>query len=195
MSNDFRGFVPGRIDRVDIDELTQMHREVAQLGRAEPPQGDIPWMATLYGLAFQNAMHNRTLWYYEDRVRSPAASSVEVMECKRAIDEHNQRRNDWIDNMNEWLIGALHHVAPLPDALLNTETLGSVIDRLSILALRIYHLKELGAPETLAVAESQLADLTTSAQELADDLFAGRKRHKTWRVLKLYNNRAAAYGK
>ena len=84
----------------------------------------------------------------------------------------------------------------------NTETLGSTIDRLSILSLRIYHLAEErdrpdATPEhreavsrKLAVALVQLDDLSHAAQQLADDLFAGRKRHKTYRQLKMYNDPA-----
>ena len=66
----------------------------------------------------------------------------------------------------------------------------SVIDRLSILALRIYHLRERGAGEKLAISRRQLSDLTTAGQQLTDDLFAGRKRQKTYRALKLYNGPA-----
>ena len=84
----------------------------------------------------------------------------------------------------------------------NTETLGSTIDRLSILALRIYHLIEQrdrsdatsehreSVARKLAIALAQQADLTRAAQQLADDLFSGRKRHKTYRQLKMYNDPA-----
>jgi hypothetical protein len=84
----------------------------------------------------------------------------------------------------------------------NTETLGSTIDRLAILALRIYHLAEQrdrvdASPEhreaverKLAIALAQHADLSSAAQQLADDLFSGRKRHKTYRQLKMYNDPA-----
>ena len=109
---------------------------------------------------------------------------------------------DWIEKLDDWITAELERrgVAAAASAPQNTETLGSTIDRLSILALRIYHLAEQrdradGSAEhrqsverKLAVALAQHDDLSRAAQQLADDLFAGRKRHKTYRQLKMYND-------
>jgi hypothetical protein len=121
---------------------------------------------------------------------------------KRAIDGYNQQRNDWIEKLDDWITERLTelNVTPAVNAPQNTETLGSTIDRLSILALRIYHLQEQrdradataehreSVSRKLAIALLQLEDLSRAAQQLADDLFSGRKRHKTYRALKMYND-------
>jgi hypothetical protein len=148
--------------------------------------------------------YNFRLWHEEDKARSPSATDTEIAQVKRAIDKLNQQRNDWIEKLDDWItdeLGRLHIDAP-GAAPQNTETLGSTIDRLSILALRIYHLIEQrdradasaehreSVARKLGIAQAQHVDLSRSAQELADDLFAGRKRHKTYRQLKMYNDPA-----
>jgi hypothetical protein len=108
-----------------------------------------------------------------------------------------------LDQLDDWFTGdwPARCSAP-PSATQNTETLGSTIDRLAILALRIYHLieqrdREGATPEhrasvasKLTIALAQHDDLSRSGQQLADDLLAGRKRHKTYRQLKMYNDPA-----
>jgi uncharacterized protein DUF4254 len=121
--------------------------------------------------------------------RSPDAGDVRIAKAKRAID---QQRNDWIEKIDDWITNRLAGLGVVPPASApqNTETLGSTIDRLSILALRIYHVQE-HSPSTagkLRLALQHLADLSRAAQQLADDLASGRKRHKTYRALKMYND-------
>jgi hypothetical protein len=84
------------------------------------------------------------LWHEEDVARSPDATDQRIAEVKRAIDRHNQQRNDRIENLDELLLAQLDDqgVVTPSDAPLNTETPGSAIDRLSILSLRIFHLEE-----------------------------------------------------
>src|SRR6185503_4385751 len=88
--------------------------------------------------------YNYRLWHEEDKARSPTASDAEIAQVKRAIDKLNQQRNDWIEKLDDWITEELarRKVTAPSDARQNTETLGSTIDRLSILALRIYHLIE-----------------------------------------------------
>jgi hypothetical protein len=156
--------------------------------------------------------YNFRLWHEEDKARSPSANDTEIAQVKRAIDKLNQQRNDWIEKLDDWITEELarRNVVAPESAPQNTETLGSSIDRLSILALRIYHLVEQRDREgastehresvarKLAIALAQHTDLSRSAQQLADDLFTGRKRHKTYRQLKMYNDPALnpyLYGK
>src|SRR5262249_30049814 len=136
---------------------------------------------------------NFLLWHEEDIARSPEVSDGEIAQVKRAIDRYNQQRNDWIEKIDDFVTDdlAARGIVAAEGAKQNTETIGSAIDRLPILALRIYHLEEqrdradataehvANVTRKLAIAFAQLADLTQSAQDTADDLYAGRKRHKT----------------
>jgi hypothetical protein len=153
-------------------------------------------------LVCQQLQYNYLLWHEEDIARSKDVPDSTIAQVKRAIDGYNQQRNDWIEKLDDWITDELERrqIAPLPGATQNTETAGSAIDRLSILSLRIYHLQEQAeradaTPEhrasvarKLAIAMTQLQDLSQSAQELIDDIFAGRKKHKTYRQLKMYND-------
>ena len=182
-----------------LAEITQLHADCTSRWHAEPL--DNPH-AGFQGLVCEQLQFNFRLWHEEDKARSPSASDAEIAAVKRAIDKLNQQRNDWIERLDDWITAELARrgIAAPDSAPQNTETLGSTIDRLAILALRIYHLAEQrdradasaehreSVARKLAVADAQHADLTRSAQQLADDLLAGRKRHKTYRQMKMYND-------
>lgn len=182
-----------------LHEVTRLQEDCVARWHQQPI--DNPYEGVL-ALVCQQLSYNFQLWHEEDKARSPTASDHEIAQVKRAIDRLNQQRNDWIEKLDDWFTEELARrgVCPPPDAPQNTETLGSVIDRLGILALRIYHLREqLQRPDAspqhrarvdpkLTLALAQHADLTRAGQQLADDLAAGRKRHKTYRQLKMYND-------
>jgi hypothetical protein len=184
---------------LDIRQITALHEACVARWHHQPL--DNPFDGLL-ALVCDQLRFNFLLWHEEDLARSPAASDAEIARVKRHIDRLNQQRNDFIERLDDWLAAelALIGVAAAAGAPLNTETLGSTIDRLGILALRIYHLREqLDRPDAsdlhrervgqkLYVATLQHDDLARSAQELADDLLAGRKRHQTYRQLKMYND-------
>ena len=146
--------------------------------------------------------YNFLLWHEEDIARSGDVGDVRVAEVKRAIDGYNPHRNNWIARIDESLIQDLvaQEVRPQTDARLNTETPGSAIDRLSIMSLRIYHLKEqLSRPnvdqehcdkvrERISRCELQTKDLSESLAELLEDIFSGRKLLKVYRQMKMYND-------
>ena len=145
---------------------------------------------------------NFLLWHEEDIARSPNVGDSRIAAVKRAIDGYNQQRNDAIERIDDFLIRALadRGVKPSASARLNTETPGSTIDRLSILALRLYHMQEQAdradaSPEHVAHALDKLAilrvqheDLSTALDELLTDLAAGKKRLKIYRQFKMYND-------
>ncbi len=150
----------------------------------------------------QQHQFNFLLWHEEDIARSPNVGDARIANVKRAIDGYNQNRNDWIEKLDLAILDRLRaaSVSPQTEARLNTETPGSVIDRLSIQSLRIYHLKEqlertdataahlATVQERIARCELQHADLANSLCELLEDLFAGRKLLKTYRQMKMYND-------
>lgn len=152
----------------------------------------------------QQLQFNFNLWHEEDKARDPAAADSEIARVKRSIDRLNQQRNDWIERLDDEIAAELARlgITAAGDLPVNTESLGSAIDRLGILALRIYHLREQlereGASDAhrecvgqkLYVATIQHDELVRSSQTLADDLLAGRKRHLSVRQLKMYNDAA-----
>jgi len=182
-----------------VQHIAALHRETVDRWHTCEP--DNPYDGLLATICQQHEFNFR-LWHEEDVARSPKAPDQRIAAVKRAIDGHNQRRNDWIEKIDEALIQLLAGAGVLPraDAQLNTETPGSAIDRLSIMALRIYHLEEqldrdeVDPSHTVKVSERlercrvQHADLSHSLVELLDDIFHGRKLLKVYRQMKMYND-------
>jgi len=182
-------FQVNRIVQLQTDAVARWHIQPFD----NPNEG---WLR----LICQQHEANFRLWHQEDIARSPSATDNQLADVKRSIDQLNQRRNDLIEAVDDELAQQLAHIQPATDATLNTETPGSAIDRLSIMALRLFHYEEQFARTDIDddfrhtmqgrinVCRQQQTDLSTSLQDLADDLFAGRKRHRTYRQLKMYND-------
>lgn len=182
-----------------VEKVLSLHSEAVIRWHAGPI--DQPYQG-IYAAICQQHAFNFQLWHEEDQARAPRAADSVIAGVKRRIDKLNQHRNDWIERIDEQLAQGLHDhaIQPTPDARQNTETPGSVCDRLSILALRIYHLLEQFQDDTqssdikealqakLLIARSQQQDLLRSFRELIDDIESGTKRHKLYRQLKLYND-------
>jgi hypothetical protein len=184
---------------IDIRQITEMHRETVERWHHEAI--DNPYSGLLELVCRQHSW-NFQLWHEEDIARSPDVGDARIAEAKRKIDRYNQLRNDGIEKVDDALTEMIAeqggHVAS--DVPLNTETPGSAMDRLSILSLRIYHMAEQTrrtdtTPEQresverkLALCLEQLDDLSHSTATLLADIFAGRKRHKTYRQMKMYND-------
>jgi Protein of unknown function (DUF4254) len=161
--------------------------------------GESPW---LVAVARQH-LANFILWHIEDEARAPGATDTEIASVKRRIDRTNQRRNDLAEELDrillEWLAG---RGLPRPAAPLHSESPGLMIDRLSILALKIYHTREettrVDAPQghternrqRLAVLQEQRADLAGCLDALWCETLAGERRFKIYRQLKMYNDPA-----
>jgi len=139
-------------------------------------------------------------WHLEDLIRDPDIEPTAALELKRRIDRSNQERTDLVEQIDSYFRKHYEGVTPLPDARLNTESPAWAVDRLSILALKIYHMKEqaLRADATdshrrlcqqkLDVLEEQQADLSTAIDQLLDDIEQGRKYMKVYRQMKMYND-------
>lgn len=156
----------------------------------------------LLQLVCQQHRYNFLLWHQEDIARSHDVGDAEIARVKRAIDGYNQQRNDWIEKIDDALSQELARRNVFVDegAPRNSETPGSIVDRLSILSLRIYHLEEQvqrqdvssdhleSVQQKMAVCLEQQDDLSSALDDLIQDMLAGRKRHKTYRQLKMYND-------
>jgi hypothetical protein len=144
---------------------------------------------------------NFELWHIEDEARRPAASDGELAAVKRRIDQTNQLRNDLVEELDRFLLGWLEkRKLPSPKAPLHSETPGLIIDRLSILSMKIYHTREESerahAPaghcernrERLAVLEKQRRDLAGCLGELWREILAGSRRFEVYQQMKMYND-------
>ena len=165
--------------------------------------------AALWRAIEENHRCNGLLWDEEDLARRRNAPDSEIAGNKRSIDRLNQQRNDAIEKIDEQLLALLAAIQPRPDAELNSETPGSIIDRLSVLSLRIRQMK-LQSERTdvepahveaclgrLTRLHEQRADLAGCLDQLLADCASGNRRFKVYRQFKMYNDPAlnpAIYG-
>ena len=133
-------------------------------------------------------------WHLEDIIRDPQIDPVAALAIKRRIDKSNQDRTDMVEYIDSYLLDKYKDVEPRPDARLNTETPAWAIDRLSILALKIYHMAceadRAACRKKLDVLMAQQVDLSGAIEELIGDIEAGRKYMKTYKQMKMYNDPA-----
>ncbi len=141
-------------------------------------------------------------WHLEDIIRNPNIDPIEALAIKRRIDSSNQDRTDKVEFLDSYFLDKYSGVKILDDAKLNTETIAWAIDRLSILSLKIYHMRvEAERVDTttqqresceskLEVLLTQWEDLTGAIEELIADIEAGRKYIKTYKQMKMYNDPA-----
>lgn len=177
--------------QLQIDCVRRWHDEPM----ANPYSGWLRWVCQQHAFNFE-------LWHEEDVARNPSVTDARIAEVKRSIDRLNQQRNDWIEKLDDAITESIQQssVVVAEDAPINTETPGSAIDRLSILSLRLFHYAEQLQRQDVdaehrskvearwLLCQVQHADLSASLQTLIDDIFAGRKRHKTYRQMKMYND-------
>jgi cell division protein FtsB len=143
---------------------------------------------------------NYDLWHTEDIARKPDANDSEIADAKRLIDKTNQRRNDLAEQLDELLLAALPANASAARAELHSETPGLIIDRLSILSLKLYHTREeIDRPNApsghaernrarLSVLQTQRDDLSSCLDRLWGGLVRGERRFHIYRQLKMYND-------
>ena len=139
-------------------------------------------------------------WHLEDLIRDPEINPVAALALKRRIDRSNQERTDLVETIDSFFYTRFHDVEPKFQATINTESPAWAIDRLSILALKIYHMREQtkrndASDEHRATCQNKLdvllqqqQDLSTAIDQLLDDLAEGRKWMKVYKQMKMYND-------
>jgi hypothetical protein len=139
-------------------------------------------------------------WHFEDIIRDPQIDPVEALKLKRKIDASNQDRTDMVEYIDSYFLETYKNVTPKSDATINTESPAWGIDRLSILALKIYHMNEEATREDaseshrkacktkLDVLREQRVDLSTAIDTLLKDIEKGNKYMKVYKQMKMYND-------
>lgn len=141
-------------------------------------------------------------WDMEDIIRNPDIDPVEALAMKRRIDRSNQERTDLVELIDSYFLDLYKDVCPEKDAKINTESPAWALDRMSILQLKIYHMREQikrtdaseehkkACEQKLQVLLEQEKDLATAVDELLEDIAKGRKYMKVYKQMKMYNDPA-----
>jgi hypothetical protein len=139
-------------------------------------------------------------WHYEDIIRDPNIDPVAALTLKRKIDASNQERTDMVEYIDSYFLQKYAHVEVKPTAKINSESPAWTIDRLSILALKIYHMNEEATrveasqehrdkcQEKLNILLEQRTDLSTAIDDLLTDIENGDKFMKVYKQMKMYND-------
>jgi len=184
-------------------EITRWHDQLTALWHEQLPAMPAESHGTFLDTVIAQHLANFELWHTEDKARAPHATDRDLAEVKRAIDRINQRRNDLAESCDMVLLDHLHSLnLPNTKAELNSESPGLIIDRLSILALKLFHTAEeiarADAPaghanrnrERLQILKDQRDDLAGCLDRLWQQTLAGERRFKLYRQLKMYNDPA-----
>jgi len=151
-------------------------------------------------LLFTKCWIDTVQWHMEDEIRNPSIDPIVALTWKRRIDKSNQERTDLVEEIDSYFLDKYKAVKPLPTARINTESPAWAIDRLSILALKIYHMHEESLRKNISDADSaqrktklgillqQQTDLSIAIDELIDDIQHGEKYMKVYRQMKMYND-------
>ena len=158
------------------------------------PSGDIEH------LLYKKNWIDTVQWHYEDLIRDPEIDPTAALALKRKIDASNQERTDLVEYIDAYFLDQFAEVSVRPEAVINTESPAWAVDRLSILALKIYHMQQEvertdATQEHLAQCQTKLnvlltqkQDLTTAIDQLLTDIAQGRKYMKVYKQMKMYND-------
>ena len=151
-------------------------------------------------LLYRKCWIDTVQWHYEDIIRDPQIDPVAALKLKRQIDASNQDRTDMVEYIDSYFLEKYNDVTPKVDATINTESPAWGIDRLSILALKIYHMNEEAnrqdaseahreaCQKKLDVLLEQRVDLSTAIDTLLSDIEKGDKYMKVYKQMKMYND-------
>jgi hypothetical protein len=183
--------------------LVRFH-ERQMLARDWPVLADSPVRSGVWTWIGANHRYNGLLWREEDRARRLDVPPEDIAAGKRLIDRYHRKRNDAVEAIDEALLAALHGAVPQPGARLSSETAGAMIDRLSILALKIHHMRMQAqrtdaGPEHVQACSGKLERLLAQRRDLAsclDTLLAearaGRAYFKVYRQCRMFDDPAPA---
>lgn len=139
-------------------------------------------------------------WHLEDIIRLPEINPAEALQIKRRIDKSNQDRTDMVEKMDDYFLDQFKGVTPKSSAKINSETPAWLLDRMSILLLKIYHMKEQtertdASAEHIAKCKAKLdvlleqrSDMQLAFDQLMDDIRSGDRKMKVYRQMKMYND-------
>lgn len=151
-------------------------------------------------LLYRKCWIDTVQWHYEDIIRDPKINPEAALKLKRQIDASNQDRTDMVEYIDSYFLDKYKEVKPLEDASINSESPAWAIDRLSILALKIYHMAEeanrsdaseehqMKCQAKLDVLLEQRVDLSTAINQLLEDISEGKKYMKVYKQMKMYND-------
>ena len=151
-------------------------------------------------LLYRKSWIDTVQWHYEDIIRDPKIDPVGALKLKRMIDASNQDRTDMVEYIDSYFLDKYKYIAPDPEATINSESPAWAIDRLSILALKIFHMEEEAnrknataahreaCQKKLEVLLEQRVDLSTAIVQLLQDIEAGKKYMKVYKQMKMYND-------
>ncbi len=179
---------------INVKEIVALHSQ--QTERWHDQAGQVTAQG-FYALAEENHLHNFNLWHEEDKARRDDCGFEYVYQAKRNIDQHNQKRNNMMEAMDTWV---WQHYQPSETAPCHSETPGMIIDRLSILALKEYHMREQAerrdaeaahiekCQQKLTVIVAQRDQLQQCLQELLDEIQAKKRTFRVYHQFKMYND-------
>ena len=156
--------------------------------------------STLEHLLYRKCWIDTVQWHYEDIIRLPDIDPIEALALKRRIDASNQDRTDMVEYVDSYFLQKYADVTPKPTAKINSESPAWAIDRLSILALKIYHMNEEVTRESASASHKeacqkkldilleQRVDLSTAINDLIADIESGDKYMKVYKQMKMYND-------
>jgi hypothetical protein len=185
---------------LDVTQILRLHDQANLNGHDDLHPAPHP-ASPLEQLVLDQHRANFDLWHCEDQARDPDASDAAIVATKRSIDRLNQRRNDLVEQIDLALLETAQASAALnPAAPLHSETPGLIIDRLSILSLKLFHTEEQlhrSTPEhralnheRLLLLNDQRSDLAACLTQLWREVLSGDRRFKLYRQLKMYNDPA-----
>ncbi|MEI6206990.1 MAG: DUF4254 domain-containing protein [Desulfuromonadales bacterium] len=190
------------IPLLKLTQLPETFDHCITFWHADPANCAVPGVSG-NSIALELAWRNFLLWHEEDKARRTDVDDSAIASVKRAIDKLNQQRNDLIEKLDEAILAELLKTAPEPlTDLINSETPGSIVDRISIMSLKVYHMDEDSLRNDineehrqrslyrLAVLKLQRSDLFEALGQLLNDYQAGRKRMKLYKQFKMYNDPA-----